>query len=137
LGSNDIVRIGNSTLPWKSYFSGGTAAGDSTVAGDRGSAGAGAGAGGGYQAPIPTPPTSMPTTYLWQSVVVTILCCWPFGIPAIVNASKVQKLWSAGDYAGAQGASKKASNWSLTSLLLGIVLFIITIIYYVVVAAAM
>jgi hypothetical protein len=63
----------------------------------------------------------MPATYLWQSIVVTLLCCWAFGIPAIVNAAKVQKFWSAGDYAGAQEASKKASKWSLVSLIVGIV----------------
>lgn len=53
--------------------------------------------------------------YLWQSIVVTILCCWPFGIPAIVYAAKVDGLVSRGQYAEAQEASKNAKMWCWVS----------------------
>ena len=46
-----------------------------------------------YSPPISAPYQQTPglpiPNYLWQSIVVTILCCWPFGIPAIVYAAKV------------------------------------------------
>lgn len=50
--------------------------------------------------------------YLWQSIVVTILCCWPLGIPAIVFAAKVDGLKSRGDIAGAMAASANAKRWT-------------------------
>jgi len=68
--------------------------------------------------PYTTPVTPVPgmvgadiPNYLWQSIVVTILCCWPFGIPAIVFAAKVDGLKARGDIAGAMAASKSAKTW--------------------------
>ncbi|MGL4399405.1 MAG: CD225/dispanin family protein [Luteolibacter sp.] len=58
--------------------------------------------------------------YLWQSIVVTIFCCWPFGIPAIVYAAKVDGLKARGDIAGAMAASASAKTWCMVSA--GIVL---------------
>lgn len=71
------------------------------------------------------PPVSLPSSppagveipnYLWQSIVVTILCCWPFGIPAIVYAAKVDTLKAQGDIAGAMAASASAKMWCLVSV---------------------
>lgn len=53
--------------------------------------------------------------YLVQSILVTILCCWPFGIPAIIFAAKVDGLVARGDIAGAMDASKKAKTWAWVS----------------------
>lgn len=50
-------------------------------------------------------------TYLWQSIVATVLCCMPFGVVAIVYAAKVDSLIAAGDYVGAQSASNSAKTW--------------------------
>jgi Interferon-induced transmembrane protein/GYF domain 2 len=60
-----------------------------------------------------------PDAYLWQSIVVTILCCWPFGIPAIVYASSVSGKVSAGDMAAAKVASDKAKFWCWMSFWFG------------------
>lgn len=54
-------------------------------------------------------------SYLWQSIVVTIICCWPFGIPAIVYAAKVDGLQTRGDILGAMEASKNAKMWCMIS----------------------
>lgn len=54
--------------------------------------------------------------YLWQSIVVTIFCCWPFGIPAIVYAAKVDSLKARGDIAGAMAASASAKTWCIVSV---------------------
>lgn len=64
--------------------------------------------------------------YLWQSIAVTVLCCLPFGIVAIVFAAKVDGLVARGDIAGAQAASKSAKNWVIASVITGLV---ITLIY--------
>ena len=53
--------------------------------------------------------------YLVQSILVTILCCWPFGIPAIVYAAKVDDFVARGDIAGAMDASRKAKTWAWVS----------------------
>jgi len=50
-------------------------------------------------------------TYLAQSILVTIFCCWVFGIPAIVYAAKVGSKLGAGDYEGARQASDSAKMW--------------------------
>ena len=71
-------------------------------------------------APIPN--------YLVQAIVVTILCCWPFGIPAIIFAAKVDGMVSRGDIAGALEASKKAKTWTWVSFgcgLSAIVLYVL------------
>ena len=39
--------------------------------------------------------------YLWQSIIVTLLCCLPLGIPAIIYATKVHTKLLQGDVAGA------------------------------------
>ncbi len=49
--------------------------------------------------------------YLWQSIVVTILCCLPFGVVAIVYAAKVDGLTASGDLAAARAASNSAKLW--------------------------
>lgn len=61
----------------------------------------------------PAPPANekCPDNYLAWSIITTILCCWPFGIPAIVNATKVDTLWSQGDKEGARQKSKNAKTW--------------------------
>ncbi len=64
-------------------------------------------------APMPSG-ASIPN-YLWQSIVVTIFCCWPFGIPAIVYAAKVDGLRARGDIAGAMAASASAKTWCMVS----------------------
>lgn len=50
-------------------------------------------------------------TYLWQAIVVTILCCLPLGIPAIVHATRVNSLLVQGDRNGAWEAANKAKTW--------------------------
>jgi hypothetical protein len=56
------------------------------------------------------------SNYLWQSIVVTIFCCWPVGIPAIVYAAKVDELKARGDIDGAMEASASAKRWCWVSV---------------------
>jgi len=75
----------------------------------------------------------MPDTYLWQSIVVTILCCLPLGIPSIVYASQVESRYRSGDIEGARRSSKNAKNFALWSLIAGLVGVFFYIIYFVVI----
>jgi Interferon-induced transmembrane protein/zinc-ribbon domain len=65
-------------------------------------------AAGGYDSPGTR--SNIPT-YLVQAILVTLFCCQPFGIVAIVYAAQVGSKLAAGDYAGAQAASASAKMW--------------------------
>lgn len=54
-----------------------------------------------------TPSREVPN-YLVQSILVTLFCCLPFGVVAIVFAAQVNSKLEAGDYEGAVEASNKA-----------------------------
>lgn len=68
-----------------------------------------------------TPP-NIPS-YLWQSIVATILCCMPFGIVAIIYAAKVDSLLAVQDYVGAQSASDSAKVWVGVSVGIGLLCY--------------
>jgi len=78
------------------------------------------------QPPIRTSAPIRPNipTYLWQSIVATVLCCMPFGVVAIVYAAKVDSLIAVGDYVGAQSASKSAKTWVGVSVGIFLLLFV-------------
>jgi len=89
----------------------------------------------------PTAPQGFATkipNYLWQSICVTVLCCPPFGIPAIIYAAKVEGLQARGDTAGALAASKTAKMWCWVSFGLGLaaILFYVGISIFVAVSGA-
>lgn len=58
--------------------------------------------------------------YLAQSIIVTLLCCLPTGIPAIVFAAQANGKEAAGDYAGALEAAAKAKTWCWVSFGIGV-----------------
>lgn len=65
--------------------------------------------------------------YLVQSILVTLCCCLPLGIVAIINAAKVNGLVSQGDMAGAREASDAAKKWSTMGFIIGLILNLISI----------
>jgi hypothetical protein len=81
-------------------------------------------------------PAVQPSNHLAFAIVATALGCFPFGIPAIVNASKVNRLWNQGQYNEAYAASARAKKWSVTALVLDIVFWVIYIIYIAVIVSA-
>ena len=63
--------------------------------------------------------------------IISIFCCWPLAIPAIIFASQVNTKVAAGDLAGAQDASKKAKTFSYIAFGLGALWLVFWIIYVV------
>ena len=53
-----------------------------------------------------------PKNWLTESILVTVLCCLPFGIVGIVHAASVNTKYDAGDYEGAIKASNEAGKWT-------------------------
>jgi hypothetical protein len=66
------------------------------------------------------PPGATVQNYLVFAILVTVFCCLPAGIPAIVFAAQVNGKLQAGDYAGAMQASKNAKMWTLIALGVGL-----------------
>ena len=62
-----------------------------------------------------------PDSHLAWAILVTIFCCLPFGIVAIVYAAQVDTKSGLGDYAGACESSEKARNWCIASMICGII----------------
>src|SRR5258708_39929799 len=65
------------------------------------------------------------SNYLVQAILVTLCCCLPFGIVAIVYAAQVNGKLEAGDVAGAQQASSNAKMWCWIGFGCGVVISII------------
>lgn len=76
--------------------------------------------------PSSVPPC--PPTHLALSIIVTLLCCLPFGIVGIIKSCGVSKDYAAGNYAGAQLASKQAKTWNIVGICCGLFWWIIYII---------
>ena len=76
--------------------------------------------------PVPrfSTPTAIPN-YLVQSILVTLCCCLPFGIVAVVFAAQVNSKVASGDVAGAMDSSRKAKMWSWIAFGCGVVIAIL------------
>ncbi len=71
--------------------------------------------------------------------IISIFCCLPLAIPAIIFATQVNGKVAAGDIAGAQDASKKAKMFSFIAIGLGLlagVIYVIWIVFIVGLSAA-
>ena len=66
-----------------------------------------------------------PNNNLVLAIVCTVLCCLPLGIVSIINAAKVDGLYRAGDYEGAQAAADNAKKYAQYSAICGAVIFVI------------
>ena len=81
----------------------------------------------GFGAPPPAEPIP---NYLVQSILVTLCCCLPFGIVAIIFAAQVNSKLAAGDVAGAREASANARKWCWIALIVGVVLQLVWLGFY-------
>ena len=73
----------------------------------------------------PTEFNTPPKNWLVESILVTVLCCLPFGIAGIINASKVEVLFLSGDIAGANKAAADAKKWTMYGLFAGLAVIVL------------
>jgi hypothetical protein len=71
--------------------------------------------------PAPPVPPPKPNNHLVTSILVTLFCCLPLGIAAIVFSAQVDSKHARGDYAGAVNSAKNAVIFSWISFGLGLV----------------
>ena len=81
------------------------------------------------------PAGAKPNNYLVWSILSTLLCCLPAGVVSIVYAAQVDGKWNSGDHAGAQNASDNAKRWAIIAAVVGLVVTVLYIIFFVVLAA--
>ncbi len=62
----------------------------------------------------------MPSNYLAFAIIVTLCCCIPTGVVAIIYSSKVSSAFYRGEYDKAQSCSDNALLWCIISLVLGL-----------------
>ncbi|MGO2102043.1 MAG: CD225/dispanin family protein [Psychroflexus halocasei] len=75
-------------------------------------------------------PITPPNNHLAMAIISTLVCCMPAGIVSIVYASQVNSKFMAGDYIGAERASKNAKTWWIVSLAFAAAGFIIMLAIY-------
>lgn len=73
-----------------------------------------------------------PDNYLIWAILSTVLCCLITGIISIINAAKVDSLYTEGKYAEAEEAAKKAKNWAIYGVIAAVIGWIL---YFAVFAA--
>jgi hypothetical protein len=62
--------------------------------------------------------------YLTQAILLTLCCCPPLGIVAIVNAAQVNGYLANGNFEAARRSSDEARKWSTIGCVLGIVFWV-------------
>lgn len=62
-----------------------------------------------------------PKDYLIPAILVTVFCCLPIGIVAIVKSVNVRRSIENGDFATAEESSKAAKKWTIIALIVGII----------------
>lgn len=76
-----------------------------------------------------------PDNYLVWAILVTVLCCLPFGVASIIYSVKVGSLYAQGDYNGAVDASQKAKKFAMIGGIGGLVFIIVYVIFMVIAGA--
>ena len=77
----------------------------------------------------PIVPGPRPKNWLVESILVTLLCCLPFGIAGIVFAAQVNSKYDTGDYDGAVKASKEAAKWTKIGFFVGLAVIVCYLIF--------
>ena len=76
-----------------------------------------------------------PKNYLIEAILVTIFCCLPPGIAAIIYAAKVNSAYENGNIEEAREASQNAAKWVKYSLIAGVIFIILYFMIFVIAGA--
>ena len=80
--------------------------------------------------PAPGAPASVPNFLI--PAIVSLFCCLPLGIVAVIFAAQVNSKIAAGDTAGALDSSKKAKMFSYIAIGLGLLGIICYVLFFLV-----
>ena len=111
LNQSDIVKIGNTIIPWQTYFNNVIGNGP-TIQQNYG---------------MQQNRQTRPNNNMIAAILCTLFLSLPFGIVSWVFASRVDKQWDAGDYEGAIESAKKSKTWFWVGLGVGLFLYFLVI----------
>ncbi len=69
--------------------------------------------------------------YLVQSILLTIFCCMPFGVVALVYSAMAMGAANSGDHAAAVRSSNQARTWCWVALALGLLPWVLGLLWIV------
>lgn len=72
--------------------------------------------------------TSPPSSYLAMAILSCIFCFWPTGICAIVSAVNCNNAIARGDMEEARSSSVNARNFSIASIVVGVIIIVVFVI---------
>lgn len=80
-------------------------------------------------------PEKMPYHQLAPAIIVTLFCCQPLGIFAIIKAIQAKRKWSKGDQQGAIEAAQLARKLSISGVIVGAVMHVLFVLFSIFLAA--
>ena len=78
----------------------------------------------------PGPKGPFSENWLVEAILVTLLCCLPFGIVGIIFAAQVNTKQQAGDMEGAEKARNDAAKWTKIGFWVGIIWLVLVFVFY-------
>ena len=74
-----------------------------------------------------------PANHIGKAICSTIFCCPPFGVVAIIKASRVNRLYDQGRYDAAEGHSRSANKWANIAIRVGLGIALFYFIYFLII----
>jgi 4-amino-4-deoxy-L-arabinose transferase-like glycosyltransferase len=84
----------------------------------------------------PGPKGPFSENWLVEAILVTILCCLPFGIVGIVYATQINSKIAAGDMTGAETARKEAAKWTKLGFWIGLAILALYVLFVLLMGAS-
>ena len=84
----------------------------------------------------PGPKGPFSENWLVEAILVTLLCCLPFGVVGIIFAAQVNTKQQAGDNEGAEKARKEAAKWTKIGFWVGLGCIVLYFLFWIVFGVA-
>lgn len=72
-----------------------------------------------------------PENYLVWSILVTVFCCLPLGIVAIIKSNEVNTFWYQGLHDQARQSAEQAKKWAMWGALSSVIVIVLYFVVFV------
>ena len=77
----------------------------------------------------PGPKGPFSENWLVEAILVTLLCCLPFGVVGIIFAAQVNTKQQAGDNEGAEKSRREAAKWTKLGFWIGLGVILLYVLF--------